>query len=318
MLLPCMAMAGTDAENALDSIVRNVRANCDGISNDLTSLKKMAGIGTIVNAAGTLAGAGGVASGVAKMNADSNTEELLVLEQSTRNKAALANFKNAIPNIDWNAVETHLNQLTEEDKNPDNIKKQINASQEKSDKYGNIRTGLFAANTATSVAGAVVSSKAKVDESLEERIKACTQSLSGLNDAITRVRVEDGVNANTEKLTKSKNIWDKCGQYKNVNTDSLNKLAKAAMVSGVVGGATGTAATITSVSGTKNKMSDVDLNSADAANDINKIENINVASNVLGGVTAVSSLTGTILNAAQKKRIQEVVTIAENCEEALQ
>lgn len=347
-LIPFAAMAETDAEIALNGVIDNVRNQCGGISANLESLKKMAGIGTAVNAVGTVAGAGGVVSGIVKYNKDSNIgfnmgqkysielikEKLKEKTNSPENQRALSNFQQAAPDFNWDEIDAGLDKLSKDyekmssdeqakymaqlDAKAAAAQKAIDDNQKASDTFGNIRTGLFATNTATSVAGAVISSKTNVDEDLAARIKACSDSMVALQDASARVRFEDGANANTALLEKSQNILDKCSQYKDVDTDSLNKLAHGATISGAVGGATGLAATITSIMGTNNKVSDVDLKSENAVDELNKHSNINVASNILGGVTAATSLTGTVLNATQIKKIKNVVTISENCEEALQ
>ena len=347
MLLPFAAIAETDAEKELINTINNVHNQCSGISDNMEPLKKMAGIGTAVNAVGTLAGAGGVASGIAKNEKDKNIatsmgekysievikEKLKDKELSPENQAALKRFQESAQDVNWAEVEAGLNKLSDEfdkqeaqsqedmlkklDAQEAAAQKRIEENQKQSDTYGNIRTGLFATNTATSVAGAIVSSKAKVDESLEERIKKCKNSLPELSNAVFRVRVEDGQSANTYLIEKGQKILGRCGEYNRLDISSLNKLANGATVSGAVGGVTGLAATVTSVAGTKNKVSDIDVASENAEQEMNKIEKVNVASNILGGVTAITSLTGTVLNAKQIKKIKDVIMVAQDCEEAL-
>ncbi len=346
-LLPFSAMAATDAEIELTGAFNKVRMQCRNISAELEPLKKMAGIGTAVNAVGTLAGAGGVASGIAKYEKDKNVatsmgekysievikEKLKDKELSPENQAALKRFQDYDTNVNWTEIEAGLNKLSEEfdkqdSQSKDNVLKELDAkeaaaqarideNQKQSDMYGNIRTGLFATNTATSIAGAIVSSKTGMSGDLKNKIQACVDSLTALEKARTRVRVEDGENANATLMSQAQNILDKCNKYNNVDTSAFNKLAKGATITGALGGVTGAAATATSIAGTTNKLSDIDLKSENAAKEMNKQEGVNVASNILGGVTAVTSLTGTVLNATQIKKIKDVVTIAEECEEAL-
>ena len=337
-LIPFAAMAETDAEIALNGVIDNVRNQCGGISAELESLKKMAGIGTVVNAVGTVAGAGGVVSGVLKAKQDAQVlggelnlltleavkEKLSGQEKSTANMDALKRFYDKIPNANFEQLKKSIESLATStnvqniDREEAGVKQKITTAQSKSDTFGNVRTGLFAANTATSAAGAVLSSKTGVDETLDVKIKGCAESMVALQNASTRVRLEDGENANTALLDKSQNILDKCSEYKNVDTESLNKLSKGGIITGSVGAATGLAATVTSIIGTKNKVSDIDLKSENSMDEVNKFATINTASNVLGGVNAATSLTGAVLNATQIKKIKEVVTISENCEEALQ
>ena len=343
-LLPISAIAETNTDVIFNNALNSVRTQCSGISDKLEPLKKMAGIGTAVNAIGTASGIGGVASGIAKHNTDKNIaseigekysieiikEKLKAKELSTENQAAFENFRKIASNINWKQLEQDLNKLSDnldEQERQESIKElekkeaelqnKINENQAKSDKYGNVRTGLFATNTATNIAGAIVSSKTKVDETLQEKIKACTESITKLRDATMRYQVENTSEKNIDLLSKSQQIINACGEYQYIDTNSLNKLAKGATVSGTVGAVTSAAATISSISGTSNKLSDIDLKNPNAEKEINKIENTNTASNVLGGITVATSLTGTILNATQIKKIKQIVSIADKCEEAL-
>ena len=344
LFLPISAIAETDAELALNTVLNNVRTQCSGISAELEPLKKMASIGTVVNAAGTAAGVGGVVSGIAKSETDKNIaydmgqkhgiellkEQLKAKELSTENQEALANFQKMATTFNWKQIEQDLNKLSNDldeqeeqkylqelEQKESETQKKINENQNKSDTYGNIRTGLFAANTATNVAGAIVSSKTNISTTLQEKIKACTESVNTLRNTMMQYRVESSENINTGLLSKSEQIVSKCGEYQYIDTESLNKLARGATISGTVGAVTGAAATISSISGTTNKLSNVDLTNANSIQEINKIENMNTASNVLGGVTAATSLTGTILNATQIKKIKDIVPISNECEGAL-
>lgn len=347
LLLPCYAMAETDAQLHLKDVLGSVRAQCSGISIRLEPLKKMAGIGTAVNAVGTVVGAGGVASGIAKWNKDKDVagsmgekwaidaeiEKLKQKELSPENQEAWKRFSEMASDLDWHKIEiafdkmaddfdrldeqTQEKQLKELEAKSAAADKKMKEKQAESDTYGNLRTGLFAANTATSVAGAVVSSKTTIDDTLEGKIKACADSMNMLRDAQTRVRVEDGAASNANLLAQTQNILDKCGEYKYIDTKSLNKLATGATVTNSVGATTGVVATITSAVGTSRKVSDVDLKSENAVAEMDEIGKINVASNVLGGVNAATSLAGTILNATQINKIKEVINISTECEEAL-
>ena len=195
----------------------------------------------------------------------------------------------------------------------------ITESQSKSDKMGNLRTGLFATNTATSVAGAVVSSKTILDNATLEKINSCKESIAKLQTASTRMKFEDGDKANINLMQKSQNIVEKCGEYEKYDMSSLIKLSKGATVSGAVGAVTGTVATITSALGTNKKAINIDYNNyAQAQKDEKSLAATNKASNVFGGVTAGTSLAGTVLNVTMIKKIKQLVTIADDCEEALE
>ena len=314
---PLVAKSETDAEIQLRSVIKDVRNYCGGISAQMEPLKKMAGIGTVINAVGTGAGVGGVVAGVVKENKDTQTlDALKKLEQSEENQKALEGLRDAYldPNAREN-IKALAKQLSVDDKKLEEIAE----NQKKSDRLGNLRTGLFATNTATSVAGAVVSSKTILDDATLEKINLCKESIAKLRDASTRMKVEDGDNANSDLMQKSQNIVERCSEYETYDVSSLNKLAKGATVSGAVGAVTGTAATITSALGTSKKAINIDYKDSDQAQkDEKSLIATNKASNVLGGVTAGTSLAGTVLNATQIKKVKQLVTIADNCEGALE
>jgi hypothetical protein len=177
---------------------------------------------------------------------------------------------------------------------------------------------LFATDTVTNVAGAVVASKTKVDEDFVAQITKCTESLGKLRNARIRVKTEDGSDVDKHQMDLSQNILDKCSEYEYMNLQQLNSLSKGALVTNSVGAATGMAATITSALGNKNNLSNVNFADTASVQKVNQYGKINVASNFIGGVTTAASLTGTVLNATQIKTAKKILDIAQKCEEALQ
>lgn len=348
-LLPLTVFAATDAEIALDNAIGTVRTNCSGVSAKMESIKKMAGIGTAVNAAGTVAGAAGVASGVVKLKkhdlatARAIGGELGVVHVKTETDILLKKLKGENLSVEENTflesypefkteLESRVKQISESANKEEKIKElekesfelekevqqqksAVNRKQDESVAAGNIRTGTFAVDTVTNVAGAIVSSKTVVDDDFIEQIKKCTESIDALRTARTRMNMEDGPNANQQKMELSQKILDKCSEYEYVNLTPLNNLAKGAMVTNSIGAATGTAATITSVLGNNKRLSD--MNFKNDPEDVIKYAKMNTASNVLGGVTAAASLTGTVLNASQIKTAKQVLNIAQECESVL-
>ena len=339
-LLPVAAFAETEAQIELNNAIEIVRMQCRGISARMEGVKKMAGVGTAVNVIGTATGVGGVASGVVKYNKDVDTikgikdkSELDSLiaelkrtkESLSENQDLLQRAKTIDPNIETN-LQKLANDLAEEEKleqqqqileqSSADLQKEIDKSQQESIKSGNIRTGLFATDTAANVAGAVVSANTVVDKDFVEQIKLCAQSMDKLRDARTRVKIEEGLGSAPALMERSQKILEKCSEYEYVNVQQLNSLAKGAMISNSVGAATGAAATITSVLGNNKKVTDIKkANDEKAAKEYNAM---NFSSNVLGGVTAAASLSGTVLNASQIKTAKQILSIAEECEGALQ
>lgn len=335
LFFPVVAMAESDAEIALNDAIGAARLSCSGISARMENIKKMAGIGTVVNAAGTVAGAGGVVAGHFKMDADAKAmgasmaksqsdaiiAKLRDQELSPQNQAALKYAFSISPDLEKNLErlakdeDTKAQSITAYEALSANAQKTINEQQKKSDTLGNARTGLFAMDTVSNVAGAVVASKTVADDDFIEQINKCVESLSKLSDARTRVKVEDGANANQQQLNLSQNILDKCGEYKSLDLKQLNNLGKGAMIANSVGAATGAAATITSALGTNKKVSTIEAFSQE---DAKKFFKTNHTSNIMGGVTTAASLTGTVLNATQIKNVKKTLEITQACEEALQ
>ena len=336
LFLPVVAMAESDAEIALNDAIGAARLSCSGISARMENIKKMAGIGTVVNAAGTVAGAGGVAAGYFKMKADAKAmgaswaksqsdaiiAKLRGQELSPQNQAALKYAISISPDLEKNLErlaaeddDTKAQKIAIYETQSANAQKTINEQQKKSDTLGNARTGLFAMDTVSNVAGAVVASKTVADDDFIEQINKCVESLSKLSDARTRVKVEDGANANQQQMNLSQNILDKCGEYKSLDLKQLNNLGKGAMIANSVGAATGAVATITSALGTNKKVSTIEAYSQE---DAKKFFKTNHTSNIMGGVTTAASLTGTVLNATQIKTVKKTLEITQACEEVLQ
>ena len=331
--LPCVALAETDAEIALTSALSNVRAQCSSIANDLAPLKKMAGISTAVNAAGTAVGAGGLAVGLAKWETDKKVSksnfdiQVAKLEKSEPNVNAYNKLRALTVQGNWDEIKKQLTKDLQEYQKATAPQRQniqderesfiqtetnnMNKNQRTSDVLGGVRTGLFATNTATNVAGAILSSKTSITDQLGEKIKACASAIENLKDSQTRVRMEDGESANQELLNKTSKIISACGDYKNADVAAVNKLAKGGIITGSVGAATGAVATVTSVMDTSNKESKVVF--TETSND----KDYMAVSHALGGATAVASLVGTILNVKQLKHVKHMITVSENCEEAL-
>jgi hypothetical protein len=192
------------------------------------------------------------------------------------------------------------------------LQTKIDKSQQKSETAGKARTGLFAVDTLSNVAGAIVSSKTIGDKNFIEQINRCTETLDLLQTARARLKFEAVNEVDARQIDLSQQILNKCSDYKYVNLSSLNNIAKGAVITNSAGAVSGTVATITSVLGNSKNISHMGTDE-----EVGKYEKINMASNVMGGVTAAASLTGTVLNALQIKTVKQILSIAQNCEDAL-
>lgn len=337
-VLPISAFAASEAEIALTTALSHARENCSGVSAKMENIKKMAGIGTAVNAVGTAAGVGGVASGVIKQKTDVEMartmgekagidliiEKLKQKQLSPENQNLLKQGVSISPDLEKN-LEKLADEMSESDKKindlekkSDELQNKINQQQKKSDIAGNVRTGMFAVDTVSNVAGAVISSKTIVNDDFVEQIKKCTESVAELRDARVRAKVEDDGMGLAQNMDISQKIIEKCGEYEYVNLTPLKNLGKGAVAANSVGSVTGVTAIITSSLGNSKHLSDMDFRTKQGLSDVKKYESMNTASNVLGGVTTAASLTGTVLNAIQIKEAKKILDISSECEGALQ
>ncbi len=292
----------------LDFAMANVRNACSGINSKMDHLKLMAGINTGVNAVGTVTGAVALGTGIAKEKVDQDYETL-----KAKMAKLIANDTN--PEVHIIADEEKFNKQIEEflksdsdevaDAKTDSAK--LKELENKSKTLGNIRTGMLATNTATSIAGAVISSQNKATGSIKEAIDNCRLATDDLKDSMMQARL-DG-----RDTTLAKRIVDACSEYKSVDLSKINKLATGATVTSSIGAVAGGVGTITSaVANTDSTRKD------NSASGIAKEKNLNTASNVLSGVSTVTSAVSTVLNGVQIATIKKVVSVSDNCEKELQ
>jgi hypothetical protein len=173
--------------------------------------------------------------------------------------------------------------------------------QAKAKKLGNVRTGLMVGNTATAIAGTVISSKSKKDsDSIKDMIQQCLDTIKENDQKIGQIMI-DCTRENYEKLKKA------VTQCKMLSTENMDKVYKQSKISSIVSGVnigTGTVGTITSALANKNQYD-------------KKTKNLNTAANVFAGTSAVASGVSTVFNAATLKSINNNLTASELCEKAL-
>ncbi len=284
----------------LDDALRATYIACVGIDDELSDLKKMAGINTAITAVGTAAGAGATITGLVKANKDKRIEELekLIKElqeleknatypTETEQKAFLAEFEQG--------YETAV-------KNQGQTQSEIDKLTKQSKKLGNWRTSLMAGATATNVAGTIIAGTNKVDDELQTQINNCISSVATLRNSMAQARI------NGEDVSEAETIASVCGEYEYVDISKINAKAKGAMISSAIGAITGLTGTVISATANSNKIRDAQ---GDVAQQ--KEKNLNTASNALAGTTTVASATATVFNATQISAIKKVATVAEKC-----
>lgn len=291
-------------EASLVTALQDTYMSCIGIDDELYELKKMAGINTAITGVGTGLGIGATAVGIAKEKVDKEIDRLkleklrAIEEQRTEAGAPelsneektefTATFETASGSVNSAEVtDTQITQLTK-----------------KSKSLGHWRTGLMFGNTATNVAGAIISSQNRVGTDLQTQIDNCKASVSRLQDAMMQAKIE-GVDIN-----EAQNIVNACKEYNYVDLDKINDRGKGATISSVVGAGLGLTGTITS--GIANSDS---IRSQTTAQGLrtDKEKNLNTASNILAGASTVASATATVFNATQIKAIKDVANVASKC-----
>lgn len=329
LTLGCIESGWADNVTFADAL-RNVRSNCSGISEKLSEIKTLAGVGTAVSGVGTAVGAGAVATGIYKNKFDNVSDNF---EQQINNFTQAE--ANPTPVFVENFIElqgqladlfndeelkNYMNQANAEDISPDEFVKHLqdqeylkklqdgkNLADAASKKFGNARTGLMATSAATNIASAVISGVNKIDADFAAHIGACMGSVKLLASMKMQAKL-DGSASDTD-IENANKIIEACDKFNVEDIEKINLRATGATVSSSVGAVAGVAATVTS--GMANSES------VRTSQDAQKEKNLNTASNVLAGVTTVASLTSTVFNATQIAAAKRVIETAEQCEEAI-
>lgn len=303
-ILMTLVIGVAHANADLTAAIENVRTTCGNISEELTDMKKMAGITTAVTGVGTVAGGVALGTGLAKANVD---KEIADLEQQLAKLDVGRNLETIIisaPNLqnELDQYQASLQTLSKSE-----LQEQKSEAEQKSKNLGNIRTGTLATSTVANIAGAVMSGTNRVKGDLKQQIDECLASVKTLSNIRMQARIDGS--ANDTELARAENIIRACNAWTTVDVSSINNRSTGATVSAGIGAGLGLAGTITSAS----------ANSKDIRNgdDTQREKNLNTAANVLAGGTTAAGLSATIFNATQISAIKRAATVADECEGAL-
>lgn len=299
LLLAC-ATSAYGSQESLDAALRATYTACVGIDDELNDLRKMAGISTAVTSVGTLAGAGATVSGALKMKTDDTATSLQkILDQikDKNNPEGTPYSKEEINKLFAEFNDAYQTAVTE-----NNAQSELDQLNKKSKKMGNWRTGLLATSTATSITGAILSSKSKADADLEASIDACKSSVENLRNAIMQARI-DGLD-----ISEANEIVSACGEYEYVDLTKINSKAKGATISSSIGAATGATGTALSAVANGDKVRGDNTEEGQK-----KEKSMNIAATALSGTTAAASLVSAIFSGTQIKEIKKVSSVAEKC-----
>lgn len=273
-----------------ETAINTARTKCSGISNELSDLKKMAGINTAITGVGIATATGATVVGVVKASKDKDLETILSVVDKNKPKS-----QNPSVNDTLEIYDAYIKKYK-------TIDEAQTALERESKTLGHWRTGLLGTSTATNVAGSIIAGNNSIDDNLSVRIGECIESIDSLKDAVIQARTE-GIN-----VENAKKIINECEMWKTADLSVINNKARGAMLSSIVGATTGAAGTVTSAIANSNNIRN---------GDEKKEKNLNTASNVLAAGTAVASGAATIFNAKQISAVKKIIAIADKCEEVL-
>ncbi len=184
--------------------------------------------------------------------------------------------------------------------------------EKKSKTFGNVRTGLMAGATVTSAVSTGTSIGSVLNASkLAEKMSDCNNALKDLKLAKSMAEADE-FEPTKASVVKAGEILSVCTGYDESNIQSLKKLATANTIVSGIGTATAGAGTVTSF------MANSDNVRHDNSDEGKKKEkNLNLASNILAGVTIGTSGTSTALSVLQASKAKKDSEMAGKCEKAL-
>lgn len=297
IIFPFAAMADT---LSLDDALRATYTACIGIDDELTDLKKMAGINTAITGVGTAAGVGATVVGIVKTSTDKKAEEL---ENILREIDELQLTPKELTEQEFEQFMSEFNQVYDTNiASKESVKAELEKTVAKSKSLGNWRTGLVAGATATNIAGAIIAKGNRVDDDLHAQINNCKESVRQLRAATMQARIS-GLD-----VGEAEAIANACGEFDYVDLSKIDTKAKGAMISSGIGVATGVGGVITSFAANTDKTRGDNSESGKS-----KEKNLNNAANILSGATALASGAATVFNATQINAIKKVASVAEKC-----
>lgn len=270
----------------LKSSISNVKSQCSGIKKDLDLMFGLTTATTAVSGVGTLVAGGALATGIIKSNIDKELDNL-----GNYTSVELFNF-----------IDSYQNQRQTELEN-------------KSKTLGNIRTGLLAGATATSMASTGTSIGATINaEKLGEKMEKCNKAIKQLKLAKEDIELLETENKDViNNSIRANEILAFCKGYNEKNIDTLKtKMTASSIISGI-GTATGATGTITSALANSKKVRND--NSEDGKK---KEKNLNLVSNIMAGITTGTSLSTAIVSGTAIIDAKKDSEMAEKCEKVLE
>ena len=295
------------AKSDLATKIEETRMACSDIKHNLDTIFGLSVATTVSSGLGTVAAGSALAVGIVKSVKDKKIEE---------KKAQLSFLTSKTDNLseDPEELREQLGQILPElDDEYSRLKKEIEEDTKKSKVLGNIRTGLMAGATTTSLVSTGTSIGASVTAAkLAEKMSSCNAKLSELKIAKnTLIAVlEDAEQPST--IATADNILNACTGYDEANIKTLKTTMTASAVVSGIGSAVAGAGTVTSIMANTDKT-----RNNDSEKGKKKEKTLNLISNIAAGVTTGTSATSTVLSATAISRAKKDSEMAERCESAL-
>ncbi len=291
-----------NASSALSQKIEEVRSECSGIKSNIDTIFGLTVATTVSSGLGTAAAGGALAVGLVKSSTDKKIEENNELLEAFKKASAsgkeedIASFESKIDEI---------NELI-----TDGTQEKLN---KKSKTLGNVRTGLMAGATVTSAVSTGTSVGAVMNASkLAEKMSSCNKKLSELQIAKNTLVAILEDEQEPAVVATAQNILSVCTGFDEDNIKTLKtRMTASAVVSGI-GTATAGAGTVTSLMANKDSVRNDDSEAGKK-----KEKKLNIASNILAGVTMGTSATSTVLSATSISKAKKDSEMAEKCERAL-
>ena len=308
-----------EAEQDLQQKLNAAASTCSGIKNGLDTIFGLTVATTISSGAGTLAAGGALGVGIAKSVIDKKTEALeaqIQLYQPksptlTGNQSISLDAQSNVSGTEEEIIEKANSLMNEINPQIDELKKQIAENEKKSKTLGNVRTGLMAGATVTSLTSTVTSTVTTVKASeLAEQMINCDNKIAEVRIAKSLLETFD-VENNTY-IEKAKKVLDSCTGFDKNNINTLKTTMTASAIISGIGSATAGTGTITSALANSQKIRNDNSDKGKK-----KEKGLNITSNILAGVTMGTSGASTVLSATSIERAKKDSSIAERCENAL-
>ena len=266
-----------------------LRSACTGIAKELQAIKEKDTINVVVTAVGTGAAGGALYAGIKRSDINKKIAEL---------DKQMADIKN-MSNADFVRFLKNMAEFEEAKEHYNSICSQKRQLQAQAKKLGNWRTGLMAGNTATAVAGTIISGQNEQNSgNIKEMIQNCLNTINAQKQNIGQAQIDcsPGVSQNLQT------VITECGKMSTTHMDKVSKNSNTSKIVSAVNIGTGLAGTVTSAV----------ANSKDTPN-----PKADKAANIFAGTSAIASGTSTVFNAITLKAINDNLKSATACEEAI-